>query len=96
MVKKVFVPPKRCKIKVDPPIKLAWDCPRSTHTYFVTNALAPCIVSVRTRVISRYVKFVSTLLKSDSPEVVAVANSAINDKGSVTGANLFKIQKETG
>ena len=38
----------------------------------------------------------STLLKSDSPEVVAVANSAVNDKGSVTGANLFKIQQETG
>ena len=62
----------------------------------MTNALAPGIVSVRTRVISRYVKFVSTLLKSDSPEVVAVANSAVNDRGSVTGANLFKIQQETG
>ena len=77
-------------------VKLAWDCPRNTHTYFVTNALAPGIVTVRTRVLSRYVKFVSSLLKSNSPEVVAVANCAVNDKGSVTGSNLFKIQEETG
>ena len=38
----------------------------------------------------------STLLKSDSPEVVAVANSAVNDRGSITGANLSRIQQETG
>ena len=75
---------------------LAWDCPRSTHTYFVTNLLARGIVTVRTRVLSRYVKFVSSLLNSCSPEVVAVANSSINDKGSITGANLYKIQQETG
>ena len=77
-------------------VKLAWKCPRSTHTYFVTNALARGIATVRTRILSRYTKFVKSLLLSDSPEVVAVANTAVNDRGSTTGANLYKIQEETG
>ena len=76
--------------------KLAWGCPRSTHTYFVPNLLAQGIVSTRTAILSRYVKFVQNLLTSPSPEVVAVANSAVNDRGSTTGANLFKMHEMTG
>ena len=45
---------------------------------------------------SRYTKFVESLLQSDSPEVVAVANTAVNDRGSTSGANLYKIQEKTG
>ena len=37
----------------------------------------------------------ASLLHSDSPEVVAVANCAVNDRGSTTGSNLYKIQHET-
>ena len=76
--------------------KLAWGCPRSTHTYFVPNLLAQGLVSTRTAVLSRYIKFIKSLLSSDSPEVVAVANSAVNDRGSTTGANLFKLHEQTG
>ena len=76
-------------------VKLAWNCPRSTHTYFVTNVLARDIVTMRTRILSRFIKFVDSLLNSDSPEVMAVANCAVNDRGSTTGSNLYKIQQET-
>ena len=76
--------------------KLAWRCPRRTHTYFVSNLLAQEYASTRIVILSRYVKFVQSLLNSASPDVVAVANSAINDKGSTTGANLSKLQEQTG
>ena len=76
-------------------VKLAWRCPRNTHTYFVGNMLAQDFSSIKTRILSRYVKFVDSLLNSASPEVVAVANNAVNDEGSTTGANLFNLQQLT-
>ena len=49
-------------------VKLTWDCPRSTHKYLVSRFLAPGFVSIRAKVISRYVKFFQTILKSASKE----------------------------
>ena len=76
--------------------KLVWNVPRSTHTYFVTCQLAAGFVSIRTRLLSSYVKFFQSLLKSKSPEVVLLANLTARDMGSTTGINLYKIGKETG
>ena len=76
--------------------KLAWNVPRSTHTYFVTCQLAAEFVSIRTRLLSSYVNFFQSLLKSKSPEVALLANLAARDMGSTTGMNLFKLGKETG
>ena len=77
-------------------IKLSWDCPRATHTYFVTHLLGCGIPSIREKILTRYVKFFKSLLKSKSPEVALVANLVRNDRSSVTGANLEKISQETG
>ena len=38
-------------------VKLTWNSPRSTHRYFINNLLAVGFVSIRAKVISRYVKF---------------------------------------
>ena len=37
--------------------KLAWNCPRSTHTYFVTCQLAADFVPIRIKILASYVKF---------------------------------------
>ena len=66
-------------------VKLAYNCPRSSHTYVVTGLLAAGLCSVRTQILSRYVKFVRSLLKSESPEVVSVANKVMRDRGTHTG-----------
>ena len=76
-------------------VKLAWDCPRSTHKYLVNNFLAPGFVSIRAKIISRYVKFFQSMLKSASKEVRLLAQLAAHDKGSTTGFNLAKIKEET-
>ena len=77
-------------------VKLTWECPRSTHRYFVNNFLAPGFVSIRTKLISRYVKFFGSLLQSSSKEVRLIAQISAHDKCSTTGINIAKIANETG
>ena len=77
-------------------VKLAWNCPRSTHTYFVTCQLAADFVSIRTKILGTYVKFFKTLLNSKSPEVALVANLVGRDVQSTTGNNLLRLKQETG
>ena len=77
-------------------VKLAWDVPRGTHTYFVTNLLAGGFLTVRTKLMTRFVKFFRSLLASVSPEVALVANIVGRDMGSTTGINLFQLRQETG
>ena len=62
-------------------VKLVWNCPRSTHTFLVNGLLARDRCSMRTQILSRYVKFTRSLLNSASPEVVSVANKAMRDRG---------------
>ena len=54
------------------------------------------MVPIRTQILSRYVKYVQSLLKSDSPEIVSVANKMLRDMGSTTGSNIARLQQETG
>ena len=76
--------------------KLCWDVPRGTHKYFVTNLLSAGHMLSRTKIVSRYVNFFRSLLKSQSEEIALVANIAGRDKSSTTGINLANIQAETG
>ena len=77
-------------------VKLAWDCPRSTHTYIVDNLLATNHCSVKRQILARYVNFFKGLLKSTSGEVTVLANMVSRDVRSVTGRNLHMIERETG
>ena len=58
--------------------------------------LAIGFVSIRIKVLSRYVKFFQSLLKSRSTEVRLVAQLAAHDKRSTTGRNVANIAAETG
>ena len=48
------------------------------------------------QILSRYVKFVRSLLRSESPEVRSVANKLVRDRGSTTGTNVARLHEETG
>ena len=77
-------------------VKLAWDVPRSTHTYLVDNLLGINHLSVKRQLLSRYTKFFRGLLKSKSNEVKLLSNIVARDVRSVTGKNLKYIENETG
>ena len=76
-------------------IKLSYNIPRSSHRY-IASYLASNFYSIRTNVISRFVKFIRSCFKSESQELAMVSKIAAHDKSSVTGINLYNISKETG
>ena len=76
-------------------VKLCWNVPRSSHRYFV-SVLSRGAPSIRTKIMSRYVKYFQSLLASDCAELAVVANIAGRDRSSTTGINLYKLEQETG
>ena len=76
-------------------LKLSWDVPRSTHTFFVDGLLGCGFPTSRQQILSRYVKFYRSLLNSPSHEVAVVARLVGKDAKSVTGKNLLNIRLET-
>ena len=50
-------------------MKLAWQVPRQTHTYFVDHLLSCGLTSIRLDILARYSKFVRGLMASPSMEV---------------------------
>ena len=77
-------------------VKLAWQVPRSCHSYLVDNLLSVQFYTVKQQLLSRFVNFVEKLLGSTSPEVCMVANMVARNARSTTGRNLLGIQRETG
>ena len=85
-------------------VKLTWDLPRSTHTYFVEDVLAKDFFTVKQQLVGRFVNFFQKLLKSPCLELRIAANMAgrclvydggespqnpVRDwKGSMAGARL--------
>ena len=72
---------------------LAWDVPRSCHTYLVQTVLAPKDLSPRASFMSRSVGFFCGLLTSPSQEVTVVALLAARDLRSSLGSNLALVQE---
>ena len=68
--------------------KLAWDVPRSCHTYLVQEVLAPHVYSLQASLLSHHVGFFRGLLTSPSSEVTVVALLAARDLRSNLGSNL--------
>ena len=60
-------------------IKLAWNVPRGTHTYFVDRMLGCGISHVKTDVIGRYIKFFKSLRESPSMEVSVLVHFVARD-----------------
>ena len=77
-------------------VKLTWQVPRASHTYFVDNLLNCGMSSVREDTMARYTKFVRGLMLSPSKEVAVMCGVARQDVRTTTGANLEMIRRETG
>ena len=73
-------------------VKLCWDLPRSTHTYFVENLLAKDFKSIRQQVFARYIGFYQSLVKSPSKEVAVISRIVGQDAASTTGNNLLSLR----
>ena len=77
-------------------VKLAWQTPRATHTYFVDQLLACGFSSVKTDVLARYVNFVAGLRNSPSMEVRVMCGVVAGDVRTTTGRNLSFLRAESG
>ena len=77
-------------------VKLAWQVPRATRSYFVDQLLCCDLASARMDILARYAKFARGLLVSPSMEVAVMAGVAKRDIRSVIGTNLSLIRMETG
>ena len=76
-------------------VKLAWNVPRSTHSYIVDNLLADSFYTVKQQLIGQYVQFVKKLCNSPSPEIQIVFSMVSRCARSITGKNLLNIERET-
>ena len=76
-------------------IKLAWDVPRATHSYFL-DYLSGGLVTVRRDVIARYAGFYKSLLTSPCREVNILARMVAKDIRTTTARNLSLLEKESG
>ena len=76
-------------------VKLAWEVPRATHTYFL-DYLSGGMVSVRRDILGRYPGFYRSLLHSPSREVNILARIVAKDIRTTTASNLRLLEEETG
>ena len=75
-------------------VKLVWRLPRSTHNYFVDSLLAEGFPSVRKKIFSQYIGFLSKLRKSVSPEIRMLSYVSAADIRSTTGRNCYNLRQE--
>ena len=76
-------------------MKLAWQVPRQTYSYFVDHLLSNGSTSVRLDILARYIKFVRGLRASPSMEVAVLCGVVSGDMQTTTGSNLNLIRLET-
>ena len=69
-------------------IKLTWQVPRATHTYFVDMLLGCGISHVKSDILARYVNFNKSLRLSPSMEVSVLVNIVARDIRTTIGRNL--------
>merc|ERR1719186_1998231 len=60
-------------------VKLTWQVPRATHSYFVEHLLSCGLSSVRVDTLGRYTKFIRGLQSSPSMEVAVMCGVAKKD-----------------
>ena len=77
-------------------IKLAWQVPRGTHTYFVDRLLSCGISHIRDDILARYVTFFKSLRQSPSVEVSVLVHIVGRDIRTTTGNNLQLIRDLSG
>ena len=77
-------------------IKLTWQVPRNTHTYFVDRMLACGISHIRDDLLARYVTFLRSLRRSPYKEVSVLVNIVGRDIRTTTGSNLHLVRELSG
>ena len=77
-------------------IKLTWNVPRATRTYFVQEILCPNLPSMKTRVLSKFHGFFLNLLSNDSKEIQVAARISARDVRRNLGSNVRYLQDMTG
>ena len=77
-------------------VELAWQVPRAAHTYLVDHLLCNGLSSVKTDIMSRYVKFLEGLRSSPAMEVRVMYGVAAGDVRTITGRNIWFLKTETG
>ena len=80
----------------NPCVKLAWQVPRASHTYFIDHLLSCGLTSVRRDTLARYTRFARNLIASPSMAVAVMCWVAKHDIRTVTGSNIALIRWETG
>ena len=76
-------------------VKLSWDLPRATHSYFLTK-LSAGIISAKRDIICRYAGFVKGLMSSPSREVTIMARLVVKDVRTTTAKNIKVLEREAG
>ena len=76
-------------------MRLAWQVPRATQSYFVDELLCCELSSARMDILARYAKFVRGLLLSPSMEVAVMCRVARRDIRTVKGSNCALLRLET-
>ena len=77
-------------------VKLSWAVPRGTRTYLVQQVLSAGLTSARVDIMTRYVGFYRSLVRSSSHEVAVLAGLVGQDIRSTTGSNLRLLRELTG
>ena len=76
-------------------IKISWNIPRTTHSYFVQDVLTTGVQSLEQRILRNSVGFFQSLLSCPCPEVAVLARIAARDIRSTLGKNIQKIRELT-
>ena len=87
---------QQCYMAWSTEARLAWDLPRTTHTWVVDNLLSCNLSSAREKIMAGYVWFLKRMSSSASWEVRIMSEVEARDAGSVTGRNIINIRQEFG
>ena len=72
-------------------IKISWNIPRTTHSYFVQEVLTTGVQSLEQRIFRNTAGFFQSLIDCPSPEVAVLARISARDIRSSLGKNLQRI-----
>ena len=72
-------------------IKISWNIPRTTHSYFVQDVLTTGVQSLEQRILRNTVGFFQSLIGCPCTEVAVLARISARDIRSSLGKNLQKI-----
>ena len=75
-------------------VKLAWELPRSTHTWLVTHLLGCGLPTAKETILAGFTGFLARLRRSASQEVRVMAEMEMRDATSVTGRNIYMFKRE--